>query len=49
MGQIMKGDIAMKENINTSEKKLIGEILLEAGLITPSQLEVALADQSQFF
>ncbi|WP_446683849.1 hypothetical protein [Cyanobacterium sp. HL-69] len=45
----MKGDIAMKENINTSEKKLIGEILLEAGLITPSQLEVALADQSQFF
>lgn len=29
--------------------KLLGEILLEAGLISPSQLEMALADQNQFF
>lgn len=36
-------------NISPNRRKLIGEILLEAGLITKSQLEVALADQSQFF
>ena len=31
------------------QRKLLGEILLEAGLISPSQLEMALADQNQFF
>lgn len=35
--------------IYPKKRKLIGEILLEAGLITQSQLEVALADQSHFF
>ncbi|MGY6530843.1 MAG: hypothetical protein ACXITR_13045 [Cyanobacterium sp.] len=39
----------MKKNINGSEKKLMGQLLLDAGLITPSQLDVALADQNQFF
>ncbi|AFZ47906.1 hypothetical protein Cyast_1953 [Cyanobacterium stanieri PCC 7202] len=32
-----------------NKKKLIGELLLEAALITESQLEVALADQSHCF
>ncbi len=36
----------MQTTIKTSKHQLIGEILLEAGLISNSQLEVALADQA---
>jgi hypothetical protein len=35
-------------NLDTREKKMIGEILQEAGLISSAQLEIALADQSNF-
>ncbi|MBE9222861.1 hypothetical protein IQ215_09150 [Cyanobacterium stanieri LEGE 03274] len=45
----MNGDIATKEGIKISNKRLIGQMLLEAGLITKSQLDVALEDQQQFF
>lgn len=38
-----------RDYLSGSETRLIGEILVEAGLITQSQLEVALTDQRQFF
>jgi hypothetical protein len=39
----------IKSNSENSYRKLIGEILLEADLISQPQLEMALADQNNFF
>ncbi|MBF2056162.1 MAG: hypothetical protein IGQ45_02830 [Cyanobacterium sp. T60_A2020_053] len=37
-----------EDGFNVEEKRLIGELLIEAGIISHAQLEIALADQTQF-
>lgn len=37
-----------EDGFNVEEKRLIGELLIEAGIISHAQLEIALADQVQF-